>query len=83
MGYDFSLPVAHGPGVVHLEAAHGGGGARLLLRVIAAVYVERVLRFSGDVHLLLLLLRHCRNRNRERERELVVAAEKSETAKDS
>jgi len=59
VGEDFSFSVAHGPGVVHLEAAHGGGRAPLLLRVIAAINVERVLRLAGDIHLLLLLLRHC------------------------
>jgi len=59
IGEDFAFSVANGSGLVHLEAAHGGGGAPLLLRVIAAVNVERVLRFAGDIHLLLLLLRHC------------------------
>ena len=80
---DFPLAVADGPGVVHLEAADGGGGAGVVLvlgGVIAAVDVQGVLRLPGHVHLLLLLLRHCSlallsHTDTERERERSVRLE--------
>lgn len=59
--YDFPLTIANGFGFVHLETANFGGGTEFGLIGIAAVDVERVLWFSGDVNVSLLLLRHCRD----------------------
>ena len=59
---DLAATVTLGPGVVHLEAAHGGGATlRPILPAVATVGVQRVLRLSRHVHLLLLLLRHFRD----------------------
>ena len=54
---NLAFAVTSGPRIVHLESANCSSTARTIF-LIRTIRVQRVLRLTGNVHLLLSLLRH-------------------------